>query len=220
MAADRPSLTGEANIGLRTSNERPDGPPLAADASVVTAVANMAKAAARFARAGPQERSEHFRTPHSPASAKPLSLHTFPCRTHAFTYCSLAARLLYAGESTQLMAGRRQGHRGPLPRRPRGCRDGGDTVVRHLFTAGRHPHRPAPVSRGKWTLFGLGCHGPCDLGQYEPRVHACREGACARVVPFASVRAAKRAPVVVRGAVVEPNTLHGATHDVVGFWRS
>ena len=57
MAADRPSLTGEANIGLRTSNERPDGPPLAADASVVTAVANMPEAAARFARAGPQERS-------------------------------------------------------------------------------------------------------------------------------------------------------------------
>jgi hypothetical protein len=48
---------GEANIGLRTSNERPDGPPLAADASVVTAVANMPEAAARFARAGPQERS-------------------------------------------------------------------------------------------------------------------------------------------------------------------
>ena len=66
MAADRPSLTGEANIGLRTSNERPDGPPLAADASVVTAVANMAKAAARFARAGPQERSVQVRTPHSP----------------------------------------------------------------------------------------------------------------------------------------------------------
>ena len=58
MAADRPSLTGEANIGpLRTSNERPDGAPLAADASVVTAVANMPEAAARFARAGPQERS-------------------------------------------------------------------------------------------------------------------------------------------------------------------
>ena len=59
MAADRPSLVGEANIaiGLRTSNERPDGAPLAADASVVTAVANMPEAAARFARAGPQERS-------------------------------------------------------------------------------------------------------------------------------------------------------------------
>ena len=57
MAADRPSLTGEANIGLRTSNKRPDGAPLAADASVVTAVANMPEAAARFARAGPQERS-------------------------------------------------------------------------------------------------------------------------------------------------------------------
>ena len=57
MAADRPSLTGEANIGLRTSSERPDGAPLAADASVVTAVANMPEAAARFARAGPQERS-------------------------------------------------------------------------------------------------------------------------------------------------------------------
>ena len=57
MAGDRPSLSAEANIGLRTSNERPDGPPLAADASVVTAVANMPEAAARFARAGPQERS-------------------------------------------------------------------------------------------------------------------------------------------------------------------
>ena len=51
------SLTGEENIGLRTANERPGQPPLAADASVVTAVANMPEVAARFARAGPQERS-------------------------------------------------------------------------------------------------------------------------------------------------------------------
>ena len=136
MAADRPSLTGEANIGLRTSNERPNGPPLAADASVVTAVANMPEAAARFARAGPQERSTHFPTPHSPASAKPLPLRTFPCRAHAFTYCSLAARLPYAGESSQLMAGRRQGHRGSLPRRPRAARR-------------RRPGRPGPLHRAK-----------------------------------------------------------------------
>ena len=76
MAADRPSLTAEANIGLRTSNERPDRPPLAADASVVTAVANMAKAAARFARAGPQERSAHApRTPFPSLSKTPTVTH-------------------------------------------------------------------------------------------------------------------------------------------------
>ena len=136
MAGDRPSLTGEANIGLRTSNERPDGPPLAANASVVTAVANMPEAAARFARAGPQERSAHLRERHSPAFCKTLPLHTFPYITHAITYCSLAARPLYAGESTQLMAGRRQGHRGPLPRRPRAARR-------------RRHGRPAPLHRGK-----------------------------------------------------------------------
>ena len=36
--------------------------------------------------------------------------------------------------------------------------DGVDPVVQHLFTAGRHPHRPAAVSRGNQTatLVGLG----------------------------------------------------------------
>ena len=58
MAGGGPALTGEANIGLRTATELTERPPLAADASVVTAVANMPEAAAaRFARAGPQERS-------------------------------------------------------------------------------------------------------------------------------------------------------------------
>ena len=120
--------------GRRTND--PDGPPLAANASVVTAVANMPEAAARFARAGPQERSAHLRERHSPAFCKTLPLHTFPYITHAITYCSLAARPLYAGESTQLMAGRRQGHRGPLPRRPRAARR-------------RRHGRPAPLHRGK-----------------------------------------------------------------------
>ena len=145
MAADRPSLTAEANIGLRTSNERPDRPPLAADASVVTAVANMPEAAARFARAGPQERSTHLPAPNSPAFCKTLPLHTFPSRTHPFTYCSLAARLPYAGESSQLMAGRRQGHRGPLPHRPRAARR-------------RRPGRPEPLHRAKASTSTWSCH--------------------------------------------------------------
>ena len=208
MAADRPSLTAEANIGLRTSNERPDRPPLAADASVVTAVANMPEAAARFARAGPQERSTHFRTPHSPASAKPLPLRTFPCRTHAFTYCSLAARLPYAGESSQ--------------------RDGW-TTSRASWIASSSASRSStaatrsswssspregllidlrPVRRGKRTSGDTGPHVPCDFGQHERRVHACREGACAQVVLCPSVRAAKRAPVAsVAGPRSEPRCM-------------
>ena len=67
-------------MGLRTATERPDRPPLTADASVVTAVANMPEAAARGARAGPQERSEKFRERHSPAFVQRCSGTRFHCR--------------------------------------------------------------------------------------------------------------------------------------------
>jgi hypothetical protein len=79
-------------------------------------------------------------------------------------------------------------YRGSHSRWPRPARRSCDSIVLHLFTAGRRPHRPGPVRRGKSTLDGLGPHVPCDFGQYEVadgrRVHAAgREGACTRVVP-------------------------------------